>query len=266
VTLRVFSYGGGWQSNAALVLAAEGKLDYKCFLFCNVGDDSEDPLTLAYVRGHAMPYAAANGLDLIELRKTRRNGEPDTILEWLGRGKRSIPIPVRMANGAPGNRNCTATFKIKVVAGWAKAHGATAKNPATVGIGFTLDEIGRIGGDRPAPGTVKEYPLLDLRLRRWEIPEIIKRAGLPMPPKSACWFCPMHRESAWMTMRQERPELFQRACDLEAMLSERRDSLGKDHVFLTRFGKPLGEAIPDGVDPLFASDDAGACDSGWCFT
>jgi hypothetical protein len=38
---RVVSYGGGVQSNALLVLAAQGRIDYRTFLFANVGDDSE---------------------------------------------------------------------------------------------------------------------------------------------------------------------------------------------------------------------------------
>jgi len=264
MTSRVFSYGGGWQSNAALVLAAQGQLDYQTFLFCNVGDDSEDPATLAYVRDYAMPYAATHGLDLIELRKIRRDGTPDTLLQTLNRSKRSLPIPVRMANGAPGNRNCTPEFKIKVVARWTRDHGATPADPATVAIGFTVDEIHRVGGSPDVPGVVRDYPLLDLGLRRKDIPAILRDAGLPMPPKSACWFCPMHREETWQTMRQERPELFGRAVALEAMLNERRDTLGKDHVYLTRFGRPLADVIPAGKDALFASDP-GDCDSGWCF-
>jgi hypothetical protein len=38
---RVVSYDGGVQSNALLVLAAQGRIDYRTFLFANVGDDSE---------------------------------------------------------------------------------------------------------------------------------------------------------------------------------------------------------------------------------
>ncbi len=48
--LRVCSYGGGVQPTALLVLAAQGTIDYRTFLFCNVGDDSEHPATLCYVR------------------------------------------------------------------------------------------------------------------------------------------------------------------------------------------------------------------------
>ena len=60
--LKVFSYGGGVQSTAALVLAAQGRIDYQTFLFCNVGADSENPETLEYVEQVARPFAARHGL------------------------------------------------------------------------------------------------------------------------------------------------------------------------------------------------------------
>ncbi len=72
MALRTFSYGGGVQSTAALVLAAERRIDFPVFLFANVGDDSESPESLVYVHDVAMPFAAAHGIDLIELRRTTK--------------------------------------------------------------------------------------------------------------------------------------------------------------------------------------------------
>ncbi|TDB83784.1 phosphoadenosine phosphosulfate reductase, partial [Actinomadura sp. 7K534] len=96
--MRAFSYGGGWQSTAALVLAAQGRIDFPTFLFANVGDDSEHPATLRYIRDHAAPYAAAHGIDLRELHRIRRDGTTETLYGRLTReGSRSIPIPVRMS-------------------------------------------------------------------------------------------------------------------------------------------------------------------------
>lgn len=142
--VRVVSYGGGVQSTALLVLAARGEIDFRTFLFANVGDDSEHPATLTYVREVAMPYAARAGLEVQELMRHRRDGSTETLMQRLNRtDTRSIPIPVRMANGAPGRRNCTADFKIKVIGRWLREHGATAQNPASVGIGISLDEIHR---------------------------------------------------------------------------------------------------------------------------
>ena len=41
MTLRSFSYGGGVQSTAALVLACRREIDFPLFIFANTGDDSE---------------------------------------------------------------------------------------------------------------------------------------------------------------------------------------------------------------------------------
>jgi hypothetical protein len=267
--IRTFSFGGGWQSTAALVLAARGELDFTVFAFANVGDDSEDPATLAYVRRHAAPFAAAHGLELHTLNRVRRDGTTETLYGRLTKeGSRSLPIPVRMSNGAPGTRSCTADFKIRVIGKWLKARGATAEHPATVGVGISLDEIHRANARRAEPYERIVYPLLDLRIRRADCPDIIRSAGLPVPPKSACWFCPFHQTARWTDMRRDRPALFDQACDLEDLLNARRDALGKDHVYLTRFGVPLRRATPQAdLLPLeWDGDGNGECDSGWCFT
>ncbi|MET8624568.1 phosphoadenosine phosphosulfate reductase [Kitasatospora sp. NPDC004669] len=267
--LRTFSFGGGWQSMASLVLAAQGLIDYQVFLFANVGDDSEHPGTLRYLEEYAKPFAADHGIELTVLDRIRRDGSTETLWGRLTReGSRSLPIPIRMSNGAPGTRSCTADFKIKVIGKELKRRGATEDNPATVGIGISVDEIHRANNRRHEPHERIEYPLLDLGIRRSDIPRIIRGAGLPVPPKSSCFFCPFHRPETWHEMRRTEPELFEKACQLEDLLNQRRDGLGKDHVWLTAYNQPLREAIPDGVDPLpLVFDEAeGACTSGYCMT
>lgn len=267
--IRSFSFGGGWQSMAALVLAARGDIDYRTFLFANVGDDSENPATMVYVEQYARPFAAEHGIELTTLERVMvRSGETRTLYEELTRdGSKSLKIPVRMSNGAPGTRSCTADYKIKVIGRELKRRGATAENPAVVGIGISVDEIHRANNRNQEPHERIEYPLLDLGIRRGDIPRILKSAGLPVPPKSSCWFCPFHRPETWQEMRRSEPELFEKSCQLEDLLNRRRDQLGKDHVYLTRFNQPLRQAIPDGVDLLPMFDEAeGACDSGYCMT
>jgi hypothetical protein len=271
LSLHTFSYGGGWQSTAALVLAAQGRLDYRVFLFANVGDDSEYPGTLTYLHRIAKPFAAANGLELHEVYRRRQDGTPETLYGRLTRpGSRSLPIPVRMPDtGAPGTRACTADFKIRVVARWQREHGATPADPAVTALGITLDEIGRARSDSGIPHQRLAYPLLDLGLRRADCPGIIADAGLPLPPKSACWFCPYHRPAEWARMQRQEPELFARACDLEAQLIARRRELGRDPVYLSRFGRPLGEVFAARQGVLFDPDptvELDACESGYCMT
>lgn len=266
VTLRVVSYGGGVQSTALLVLAARGEIDFNTFLMANVGDDSEHPATLAYVREVAAPYAERHGIDLQLLNRVRRDGTVETLWGRLMReGSRSLPIPVRMSNGAPGSRSCTADFKIRVTGRWVRQHGATADDPATVAIGISVDEIHRANNRRVEPHERVVYPLLDLRLRRDDCMRLISAEGLPVPPKSSCFFCPFHREATWLAMARDEPDLFERSCQLEDTLNARRDILGKDHVYLTRFGRPLRQVITADQPPLPADPGAGACDSGWCW-
>jgi hypothetical protein len=265
---RVVAYGGGVQSTALLVLAATGRLDFSTFLFANVGDDSEHPATLRYVREVAAPYAAAHGIALHTLDRVRRDGQVETLYGRLTReGSRSLPIPVRMSGGAPGTRSCTADFKIKVIGRWVKAHGATPTSRATVAVGISVDEIHRANSRRVEAYEQLVYPLLDLRMRRTDCAATIRAAGLPVPGKSACFFCPLHRADAWTVMRHDEPALFDRCVELERVLNARRKMLGRDPVYLTRYGAPLDHVVPAGVVPLPLADDGGdGCDNGWCAT
>jgi hypothetical protein len=260
--MNVFAFGGGVQSTAALVLAAQERIDYTTFLFCNTGDDSENPETLTYVHEIAMPFAARHGLALVELQRHSRAGVPLTLLGQLAARERSIDIPVRMANGAPGNRSCTGDFKIKVIARHTRAAGATAEHPATVGLGISVDEWHR-ARDSTITWQRSAFPLLDLGLARHQCAAVIEAAGLAVPPKSACWFCPYHSRADWLRMRRERPERFAAAVALEQRLNERRVAIGKDVVYFHRSCVPLDRAVGEqmGMDELLDG-----CDSGHCWT
>ena len=270
VTLTTISYGGGVQSTAMLVLASQGKLGYPVThaLFANVGDDSEHPKTLEYVRNIILPWAQNKPVEVIELQRHKRTGDNETLWGRLMKeGSRSLPIPIRMSNGAPGNRSCTRDFKIAVVGKWLKANGAKPDNPATVCIGISTDEIQRVNNKKAMPYEIPVYPLIDLGLNRARCINVIQEAGLPVPPKSSCFFCPFHEPSMWSEMRRDEPELFWKASDLEKTLNTRREMLGKDPVWLTRFNKPLADAIPEAQDmlPIFGAD-MDTCDEGYCWT
>ena len=267
----VISYGGGVQSTALVVLAATGVIDADVALFANTGNDSENPATIAYVRDVATPWATAHGVAIHTLSKQVRGGGSETLMGQLTRSKRSIPIPVRMADtGAPGTRNCTDTFKVKVLRGWLREH---AELPADVLIGISTDEVERVNTNRDTKWERRLFPLIGLGVSRHQCKQIIRDAGLPVPPKSACFFCPFHRPQTWREMRRDEPELFAKAQDLEDMLNVRRDELGKDHVYLTRFGRRLSDAVAEAQPALFDVSDLdnateigeSGCDEGVCF-
>jgi len=269
MSLRVISYGGGVQSTALLVLAVQGKLGkVDAALFSNVGDDSEHPATLLYVREVAQPYAGT-AVPVYELKRQRRDGSTRTLAQHIEQSRRSIPIPIRMAtaDGAPGNRSCTADYKIAVIDKWLRQHGATAKHPAEVLIGFSWDEVERLGNKRSSKRSVPSHPLIDLRLTVHDCRRIIKDAGLLVPGKSSCFFCPFTKPSRFARMRRDEPALFHRAVEIERMINQRRAQIGRDPAYLTRFCVPLDEAVKaeqPGLD--FGTGPGETCDEGHCWT
>lgn len=305
--------GGGVQSSALTALAAnrDPRLadtiggDVDAVLFANVGDDSEHPDALAWTRDVLAPYCAERDMPFHELHRVRRDGLTETLFEKLHRTPRSIDIPVRMANGAPGRRSCTADFKINLIATWTKANGATPDDPATVLLGISTDEIERAGRVRRQSHEVSAFPLIEMGWSRDACQaHNVTTFGRPAP-KSSCWFCPFHRPQTWAEMRRDEPDLFARAVELERMLNKRRETLtcsgtgsfgvatlggvkcntckrfvaiddngqcephGVGRVWLTRFNRPLDEAITESQTPLFEGDGhsigESGCDEGVCF-
>ncbi len=295
--IRSIANGGGVQSAGMVTLAAHGEIDFDTALFANVGEDSEAPSTLAFVRHILIPYGEHHGLRMVEVQKTI-GGEPDSILGKIERTAHSEVIPVRStADGPPMSRSCTADFKIETMGRWLRDHGAGPDNPARVGIGISLDEMGR-AGRQPRPWEQIVYPLLEHQpraLRRTDCERIVAAEPLPaciahtcrelgpdtfgpvvwgrlqasdfqfmpVPEKSSCWFCPHHSYEAWQDLRRADPSRFQRACGLEHLLTVKAGA----PRYLTRYGIPLAEAINEGVDPLtFPDPNAGGCLSGACAT
>ena len=291
MNLTIISYGGGIQSTAMLVLAAQGTIpNVTAAVFANTGDDSENPATLDYLNTHARPYATAHDIPIIEVqREPWPTGDPKTLLSYLdayngcqacGTGPEDdcvpdcpstnntggdLPIPMKLTpSGAPVQRSCTNHWKIEPIRRWLIEHGATPTNPATVLIGISIDEIHRATNKPRHPAEQAQYPLLDLHISRQDCTRIIVEAGLPTPPHSACWFCPFHPERSWSERRSTDPATYWRAVELEEQLNRQRQRRHLQPVqFLTK--KPL-RAVDLPQPTLFDDFDAGSCDDGYCWT
>lgn len=262
--IRAYSSGGGAQSVAVAVLQAQGLVHYDLHIFANVGADSENPDTLAYVENYLKPYCADHHIPLVEVWKKKRDGSQLTLLENLKRSQRSIDIPARMANGAPGNRHCTDHFKIEVIQRYIKQQGGTH---LVQGLGISTDEIWRVrDGQWHEDNGIwvqRDYPLVNLRLTRQDCLRITAEAGLPEAPKSSCVYCPYHKRNEWMDMKRNHPDRFEIAVGVERLLNERRDALGKDRVYLHPDCVPLEHAVGNQL-LLFDLDALTSCDSGVC--
>lgn len=263
--LTIFSFGGGVQSTAALVMAAQGDLTCDAFLFANVGTDSENSATLRYVQQYAAPYAQAHGIPLFELQRRRRDGSTETLLERINSGKRGLVIPVHAKGSGPMRRQCTYDFKIAVINRWLREHGATARNPATVMLGISTNEELRASKEHPGPRYRRVvYPLLapDVRMSRMDCINVIRAAGLPVPPKSSCHFCPYHNVRAWRDLRETQPDVFSQDVQLEQRLIEWSRNRGHQPVYLSSQQRPLMHVVGDASQPSLFEDDS--CESGYC--
>jgi len=59
------------------------------------------------------------------------------------------------------------------------------------------------------------YPLIDWGMTREDCVKVLEIAGLPVPPKSACFYCPASKKSEIVQLSIEHPELYARALAME---------------------------------------------------
>ena len=243
--LRVLSYGGGVQSTALLVLAARRELEIDAVIHVDLGE-AESPDTRAYVRRVAMPYAQEHHL-------VWRNAYVDAVGDILANPAHPKP-PFRSQTGnAPMLRQCTAHWKVRPFRRLLRSMLRNRKiplkpNAAIVLLGISYDEI-----DRLSPSRVQyyshEFPLVDRKLTRNDCVHIIQSAGLPVPPKSACWFCPFSDALRAQSLLMRYPYLQRTARQLQECVSKARENEGLPHIVI----------IPQGQDKGNSSDCSGHC-------
>lgn len=85
------------------------------------------------------------------------------------------------------------------------------------------------------------YPLLETwHWGRDDCIRAIKRAGLPQPGKSSCFFCPSMKQPEIEALKQQYPGLYRRAIALEeAALPHLKTvkGLGRNYAWIERYGK-----------------------------
>lgn len=59
------------------------------------------------------------------------------------------------------------------------------------------------------------YPLMEWGFDRQKCKEVIAAAGLPVPVKSACWFCPASKKHEIAWLHEHHPNLLKRALQIE---------------------------------------------------
>jgi len=189
--------------------------------------------------------------------------------------------PYWTESGAPLRRHCTNNLKlypfkkrIRELAGYDPGKPPHPKpGEFEVWIGFTLDEHERRSVSRVKYMTSR-WPLIELGMTRDHCTEYFKGKGLPIPPKSACVICPYRRASEWIAIRDQSPEDWREAVEIDRRIRNAKplDNVTTDKIYLWKGLEPLDEADLEAAaqaDEERRKDKAHQiiiCDGGSCWT
>jgi hypothetical protein len=197
--LTVLSLGAGVNSTALIVLKAQGKIDFDFAIMAQTGD--EHPKTDKYITEHLTPYCKKHGIELVFV----KNEKYDSLKKYC-ESKKIIP--------SQHSGSCRDKFKIRVIRKYLKKYYPLYFKNIEILIGFCVGEEKRRKGFKGITGNTS-FPLMELGLTRLGCAMVIKNAGLPIPPKSGCWYCPRQSIEQWIKLYTEEPELFAKAEEFE---------------------------------------------------
>jgi hypothetical protein len=209
------AYGGGTNSAALVVgMVERGMKPVDLILFANTG--GEKPHTYDHLKTMS-EYLAAHGWPAITVVQRVRRDQTPTTLEERSLETRTLP------SLAYGFKTCSQKFKLqpqdKFCNHYApfKAHWK-AGGLVTRCIGYDFAETRRWMN---APIEVDHkyrnaFPLVEWEWVRQDCVDAILRAGLPLPGKSSCFYCPASTTGDIDTLRATYPVLFHRALAMEA--------------------------------------------------
>lgn len=255
--IEVVSLGGGIQSTALVILNVTGAVQPAADFALFADPGSEMPETYENVE-RLRVWAEERGFRVITV------ANPVRLEDQLRSEEPFVPIPM-LKKGGMMSRQCTSNWKVRVIHRTLRWLGAKT---ATAQLGISVDEILRAKDSRLKWQT-NRFPLLELGLSRDDCIQVIEDAGLPVPPKSACYFCPYTNKQRWLDMAREHPELLAQAVDLEEVLGKKLSAEGRKDPgpwYLSTWRRPLSEVfvkqaqVGDDPDPAEAE-----CDSGHCF-
>lgn len=246
--IHIISLGAGVQSSTMALMAAAGEITPmpKCAIFADTQAEPKSVYTWLDWLENQLPFpvhrVTHGNLWESELR-VRRSKKTDKL--YLDN---NIPAFVKSPNGKIGllGRKCTSDFKIipiqkeiRKMTG-VKRHGKGVLT-AMMWIGISIDEAHRMKPSR-VDYIENTWPLIDFKMSRGDCLSWMEKRGFPIPPRSACVFCPFHDEYEWLRMSQKEPEEFERAIKFEKDLqvSASKQEVLNGIPFLYDSCQPLG--------------------------
>lgn len=147
-------------------------------------------------------------------------------------------------------RWCTDKFKITPMYKY-------FERPCTVYIGFHAGELKRAKPSRDCD-IYNEFPLIEKDIDQQGCIDIIANAGLPVPKKSGCFFCPFSRIEQFEYIRDNKPDLWCKVKKLETTANIRRASQEKTPIYLR--DKSVDAVVSEGQSDLWGIRKPCICD------
>ncbi|KAB2347545.1 hypothetical protein F8566_20035 [Actinomadura rudentiformis] len=251
----MLSLGAGVQSTALYLLACEGRIGrFDAAIFADTGWETRATQThlarLKAVGGDIPIHDVSQG----NIRSDALDPDRDFV---------SMPVFYITDEGQSGmgQRQCTNKYKLRPIKrevrrllGYPHPARIPAHVYADVAVGFSKDEIGRVGGSgRRYLNNV--HPLLDLDgsadggqgWTRKDCERYLRSQGWTEVSKSACVGCPLHGPAQWRTLRDNDPGGWADAIAFDKAIRHARPGRPGRQQFLHRSLLPLDEAPIDRV-------------------
>jgi len=197
----IVNYGGGVNSLAMLIGLRERGRVPDVILFSDTG--SEHPETYRHMENDVARWLHDAGFPAIT-RIRYKPGTGDTSLEDELNRRKALPAL------AYGFKTCSLKWKREPAERWIKQ--TYGDEPVVRAVGYDAGE-----NHRHARADENVWlPLVEWGWDRSACVAAIESSGLPVPPKSSCFFCPAMKIREIIKLRDDSPELFQRACKIES--------------------------------------------------
>ena len=258
---NVLSLGAGVQSSTLALMAAHGEIEPMPDFAIFADTQAEPPEVyewLEYITSK-LPYPVyiVTGGNLTKDVLTPRIKKKDT-----GKGSKVgdtymvqvIPLFGLMPNGkktAAIGRKCTSQYKIRPILKKIKElcdiKRGQKETTVTQWIGISWDELQRMKESQNY-WSQHRFPLIEKRMTRVECNVWMQKHGYPLPPRSACYYCPFHSDEDWRNFRDKDPEIFKKAIkfdeEIRQAFKEKSKAVNME-VYLHKSCKPLSEVDLD---------------------
>lgn len=270
--MHILSLGAGVQSSTLALMAAAGEV-------------TPMPHAAIFADTQAEPASVLKWLDWLEKQlpfpvyRVTRGSLTEVSLRLRQRvksvggtwSKSLIPAHVANFDGTKGimGRACTHDFKIAVLRRKQRELAGIGPREKSVRvitwIGISLDEVHRMKPSRDR-WCENRWPLIEKEMTRHDCKRWIESHGFPMPPRSACVYCPFHSDHEWRRLRDQEPEEFKKAVQFERDLQAVKKVTGNMNgvPFLHGSLKPLDQVdfstdTERGQGDLFGNECEGLC-------